>query len=115
MERNGEPSAAATNPEDGRSLDGRQAQAWRTVERVQERNAAIGPEEILADVTAEVEAVRRERHAQSESPEFETFRQTVRRLLTVSKTELDELRAAKRAKRNNRDRRPDCLGIATIR
>ena len=41
------------------------------------------------------------------SEEFPTFRETVRRLLAVSKTELDDLRAAERAKKNNEDKRPD--------
>ena len=40
------------------------------------------------------------------SQQFKTFRATVKRLLAVSKSELDELRAAERAKKNNGDERP---------
>ena len=40
------------------------------------------------------------------SESFKTFQETVRRLLAVSKKELDELRAAERAKKNNEDKRP---------
>jgi hypothetical protein len=41
------------------------------------------------------------------SPEaFKTFRETVKRLLAVSKTELDERRADERAKKNSGDKRP---------
>ena len=41
------------------------------------------------------------------SDEFRTFQETVRRLLAVSKTELDELRTTEREKKNNGDTRPD--------
>ena len=41
------------------------------------------------------------------SEEFQRFQETVRRLLAVSKTELDELRAAEHAQKNNGDKRPD--------
>lgn len=40
---------------------------WATVERVRARNADKSPEEVLADVTAEVEAVRQERYERREA------------------------------------------------
>jgi hypothetical protein len=40
------------------------------------------------------------------SVEFQRFRQTMKRLLAVSKQELDELRAKERAEKNSGDDRP---------
>ena len=64
MEEQGKTRVASFSPELDRDLRARQERAWETVERVQDRNAAISPEEVLADVTAEVEAVRQERYEQ---------------------------------------------------
>jgi AbrB family looped-hinge helix DNA binding protein len=36
--------------------------AWERVRQVQDRNAGNDPDEVLADVSAEVESVRREQH-----------------------------------------------------
>jgi hypothetical protein len=61
-EKNG---AASTNgagpgqPDDDRA---RLEQLWAVVDQIRERNAHIDPDEILAEVTAEVEAVRQERY-----------------------------------------------------
>jgi prevent-host-death family protein len=57
VERKGKPFAVVISPEDFERL---QEQAWKTVDRVRERNADKDPDEVLADVTAEVEAVRQE-------------------------------------------------------
>ena len=42
----------------------RLTRAWATLERVQERNAHLDPDEVLAVVTEEVKAVRAERSTQ---------------------------------------------------
>ena len=39
-----------------------QQRAWQAVEQVQQRNADADPDQVLEDVTAEVEAVRQERY-----------------------------------------------------
>lgn len=67
MERKGRPFTVVNNPEQDESLKAQQDRAWKAVERVQERNADKSPEEVLADVTAEVEAVRQERYEQPEA------------------------------------------------
>ena len=64
VERKGRPFAVVISPEQYESLRAQQERAWKTVERIQERNADKSPEEVLADVTAEVEAIRQERYEQ---------------------------------------------------
>jgi hypothetical protein len=39
-----------------------QVRFWQAVERIRARNADKDPDEVLREVTEEVEAVRRERH-----------------------------------------------------
>ena len=41
--------------------------AWAAIEKVQERNADKDPDEVLADVTAEVEAVRQEMYEEQKA------------------------------------------------
>ena len=48
------------SPEQCENLKKEQGRAWTIVDQVRERNADKAPEEVLRDVTAEVEAVRRE-------------------------------------------------------
>ena len=62
VERNGKPFAVVISPEQFERLQEAQQRAWAVVEAVQARNADLDPDEVLADVTAEVEAVRQERH-----------------------------------------------------
>ncbi len=66
VERNGKPFAVVISPEEYQQIQERQERAWKSVERIQERNADKSPEEVLADVTAEVEAVRQERYEQQQ-------------------------------------------------
>jgi len=40
---------------------------WRVIDELRARNAHIDPDEILAEVTAEVEAVRQERYERDEA------------------------------------------------
>lgn len=60
MERKGRPFVVVISPEDYDTLRREKERAWATIEKVQQRNADKGPEEVLRDVTAEVEAVREE-------------------------------------------------------
>ncbi|HEY7034322.1 MAG TPA: type II toxin-antitoxin system Phd/YefM family antitoxin [Thermomicrobiales bacterium] len=65
--QNGKPVAAVIPVDEyERYRQARLEQAWATVDRIQERNADLDPDEILAEVTAEVEAVRRERRTSRE-------------------------------------------------
>lgn len=60
VERKGKPVAVVIPPEQYQKLQEQQERAWEAVDRVRERNADKDPDEVLADVTAEVEAVRQE-------------------------------------------------------
>ncbi|MCL5957731.1 MAG: type II toxin-antitoxin system Phd/YefM family antitoxin [Chloroflexi bacterium] len=60
IERKGRPFAVVINPEDFQKLQKEQERAWTVVDRVRNRNADRDPDEVLRDVTAEVEAVRQE-------------------------------------------------------
>ena len=63
VEKKGRPVAVIINPDDYEAFQqAREAQAWAAIERVQARNADKDPDEILAEVTAVVEEVRRERY-----------------------------------------------------
>ena len=62
--QNGKPVAAVIGIEDyERYRQERIERGWATIDRIQERNADLDPDEVYAEVTAEVEAVRRERRA----------------------------------------------------
>ena len=63
VEKSGIPVAAIVSPEElGRleRLDTERAAAFRLIDRIRERNAGADPEQVYADVTTEVEAVRQE-------------------------------------------------------
>ncbi|HET8631910.1 MAG TPA: type II toxin-antitoxin system Phd/YefM family antitoxin [Thermomicrobiales bacterium] len=61
VEKKGRPVAVIVNPEEYEALErAREAQAWALIEAVGARNADKDPDELMADVTAEVEAVRQE-------------------------------------------------------
>lgn len=63
VEKNGKPFAVVISPEQYERLLDAQQQAWAVVDAVHARNGDLDPDEVLADVTAEVEAVRETRHA----------------------------------------------------
>ncbi len=67
VERKGRPFAVVISPEDYEVLRKQREQASARIDKVQERNADKDPDEVLADVTAEVEAVRRERYEQKKT------------------------------------------------
>lgn len=60
VERDGQPLAVVMSAEEYETL--REQRAWATVARVRERNADKSEDEVIADVNAEVEAVRQELH-----------------------------------------------------
>ena len=61
VEREGKPLAVVVSPEEYEQLQWlREQRAWATVDRVRERHKDKTEAEVMADVTAEVEAVRRE-------------------------------------------------------
>ena len=63
VQKKGKTVAVIISPEAFARLQEEDARAWATVEAIGERNADADPDTVLAEVTAEVEAVRRERHA----------------------------------------------------
>lgn len=63
VERRGGP-VAAIRPERDRGLRQQQEQAFDRLEKLAERNADKSPDEVLAEVTQEVETVRQELYAQ---------------------------------------------------
>lgn len=66
IEKKGRPFAVVINPQDFEALQKQKEEAWATVDRVRERNASKDPDEVLRDVTAEVEAVRQEMYEEEE-------------------------------------------------
>jgi PHD/YefM family antitoxin component YafN of YafNO toxin-antitoxin module len=66
VERKGKPFAVVISPEEWEQIERQRADAWATIDRLRERNADKDPDEVLQDVTAEVEAVRQERYDQTQ-------------------------------------------------
>jgi prevent-host-death family protein len=64
LQRKGKPYAVVISPEDYERLLQQKRQDWSLIEQVQALNDDKEPDEILADVTREVEAVRQESYAQ---------------------------------------------------
>lgn len=65
VEKKGKPFAVVISPEQYQTLQEVLAGAWARVDQVRARNADKDPDEVVADVTAEVEAVRQELYAQA--------------------------------------------------
>jgi prevent-host-death family protein len=63
VEKRGRPVAVLISPEDFELLQQERERRFAVIDRIQERNADFDPEEVLRDVTAVVEEVRREHHA----------------------------------------------------
>ncbi len=61
VEKNGRPFAVVICPEDFERLQQECKEAFEVIDRIRERNAEADPDEVLKDVTAEVEAVRQAR------------------------------------------------------
>jgi prevent-host-death family protein len=62
VEKKGKPYAVLISPEQFEAIEQAERRTWQLIEQMRERNADMGPDEILADVTAEVEAVRQEHY-----------------------------------------------------
>lgn len=69
VERKGKPFAVVISPEQYRVMQQELQRAWRSVDEVRAENKATPTEQVLQDVTAEVEAVRQEMHEQGRGPE----------------------------------------------
>ena len=63
VQKKGKVVAVIISPEAFRRLQEADARDWATIQAVGERHADQDPDEVLASVTEEVEAVRRERAA----------------------------------------------------
>ena len=64
VERDGKPVAVVMSPETyARLLDIERARDWSAIDRIRARNADKDPDEVFADVSAEINASRRERRA----------------------------------------------------
>jgi prevent-host-death family protein len=62
VERKGKPFAVVISPEQYQNLQKQQQAAALRLQELAERNADKDPDQVLAEVTKEVEAVRQERY-----------------------------------------------------
>lgn len=69
IEKKGKPFAAVIDLEEYERFRKAQEQAFAVLDRIRERNADKTPEEVEQDVTAEVEAVRRDMYEQRKATE----------------------------------------------
>ena len=69
VERKGRPFAVVISPERYRVMQEELQRAWRSVDEVRSENKAIPSEQVLQDVTAEVETVREETHGKRRGAE----------------------------------------------
>jgi antitoxin YefM len=65
VEKKGRPFAVVISPEDYEWLLAEREKDWSVIQSVQERNADKDPNEVLRDVTAEVEAVRQQAYEEN--------------------------------------------------
>jgi prevent-host-death family protein len=63
VEKRGRPVAVVISPEDFELLQQERERRFAVIDRIQDRNADYDPEEVLSDVTAVVEEVRRDQYA----------------------------------------------------
>ena len=69
VERKGKPFAVVISPEQYRVMQEELQRAWRSVDEVRVEHKGIPSEQVLQDVTAEVEAVREEMHGKGRGAE----------------------------------------------
>ena|SRR5712692_9161814 len=62
VEKKGRPFAVVICPEDFARLQTEREAAFAVIDRIRERNAEADPDEVLKDVTAEVETVRQAKY-----------------------------------------------------
>ncbi|MBI2303644.1 MAG: type II toxin-antitoxin system Phd/YefM family antitoxin [Chloroflexi bacterium] len=68
IEKKGRPFAVVVSPQDYEALQKEQERAWSVVDQVRERNADKDPDEVLTDVTTEVETVRQKLYEEKQAP-----------------------------------------------
>lgn len=68
VEKKGRPFAVVISPEDYEWLLAEREKAWSVIQSVRQRNADKNPDEVLSDVTAEVEAVRQKVYEEGNKP-----------------------------------------------
>ena len=66
VEKKGKPYAVLISPEQYDAMEKAEQRTWQLIDQLREQNADADPEDILADVTAEVEAVRQEGYAREQ-------------------------------------------------
>jgi len=69
VERKGKPFAVVISPEQYRVMQEEIQRAWRSVDELRAENKSTPTEQVLKDVTAEVEAVREETNGKGRGPE----------------------------------------------
>ena len=69
VERKGKPFAVVISPDQYRVMQEELQRAWRSVDEVRVEHKGITSEQVLQDVTAEVEAVREEMHGKRRGTE----------------------------------------------
>jgi len=62
VEKKGKPVAVIISPVEYEAMQEAAAHDWALIDEMRTHNAAHDPEEVLADITAEVVAVRRMQH-----------------------------------------------------
>ncbi len=67
VERRGRAVAVLISPEDYALLEREKGRAFDVVQRIQERNADVNPDDVLRDVTETVEQVRQEQYEERQS------------------------------------------------
>lgn len=69
VERKGKPFAVVISPEQYRVMQEEIQRAWRSVDELRAENKSAPLDQVLLDVTTEVEAVREEAHGKGRGPE----------------------------------------------
>jgi prevent-host-death family protein len=66
VEKKGKPYAVMISPEQYDAIRQEEERTWQLIDELRQKNAQFDPEEIEADVTAEVEAVRQQRYEEEQ-------------------------------------------------
>ena len=66
VEKKGKPYAVLISPEQFAAIQQEEARTWQLIDELRQKNAQFDPAEIEADVTAEVEAVRKQRYEEEQ-------------------------------------------------
>ncbi len=67
VEKKGKPYVVVISPEQYERLRQQVERDWARIDQLRERNADADPDEVLSDVTAVIETVRRERYEQRQT------------------------------------------------